>query len=474
AGRLPCLLASITTAIGLLSLCVSQIQPVREFGLFAAICVLLGLGALFLLLPALLLWNVNNTNEQVRSRPAKFTRQVQMVLAIVADVVIRRPKFVAGISLGAVLLCAVGLGWLRSAVDFDRMFPPGSEIVRNFNWLETHLGPLVPIELLVDIPTDSRLSNLERVELVGEIEDAVARLPDVTGTLSAATFVPRRPDDFRLVERRLRAQRVREHMPQFEQDDLLVHEGGMQRWRVTFRLPARGVWDYREIARSAAAAARAVADDRPERRDAGIIVATTGMMPVTDETNDQLFEDLALSYVTAFVLICPLMMLILWNLTAGLLAMIPNVAPTLFVFGVMGWFDIPVDIGTVLCASVALGIAVDDTVHFLTWFRRGLQDGGGRAAAVRFAYDQCGVAMVQTTLICGSGMLVFGLAEFAPASRFAVMLVVLLIVALLGDLILLPALLCSPLGKTFEARQAPEAHLPTHPGETIKVSTSAP
>ncbi|MGD9853397.1 MAG: RND family transporter [Planctomycetaceae bacterium] len=459
AGRTPCVLAAVTTAIGMMSLCVSQIQPVREFGLYAAVSLMLSLGVLFFLLPAVLLWRIDGTNDAVRTRPSTFTRQVKSPMDVIAGRIIRHPARIATISLTAVLVCALGLAQLRSVVDFDRMFPADSEVVRNFAWLEEHLGPLVPIELLVDIPADSPLTDLERVELVGEIELAVSRLPDVIGTLSAATFVPRRPEEFDLadvIERRLRAKHITEHLPNFIKDGLLAGDGDVQRWRVTFRLPARGAWDYREMARNAVFAGQAVIEEQPEGCVEGVSVTSTGMMPVTDETNEQLFEDLARSYLMAFGLICPLMMLILRGVRAGLLAMLPNVTPTLMVFGLMGWCGVPVDIGTVLCASVALGIAVDDTVHFLTWFRRGLSEGLERTAAVRFAFDRCAIAMVQTTLICGSGMLVFGLSEFAPASRFAVMLAMLLVIALQGDLVLLPALLCSPLGRIFERPGDPQ------------------
>lgn len=459
AGRTPCVLATVTTAIGLVSLWTSRIQPVREFGLSAAVCLLLSLGAVFLLLPAVLLWRIDETGDSSRLRPSRFTRQVTSRLSAIAGGVVRHSGWIAASSLAVVIMSSAGLSRLRSVVDFDRMFPADSEVVRNFVWLEEHLGPLAPIELLVDIPAECPLNDLERVELVGEIERAVGRLPHVIGTLSAATFLPPRPQEFGLgdvIERRLRLRQVAEHLPRFVEDDLLARSGQGQRWRITFRLPAQGEWDYREIARAAAGTARNVVEGLPGERGAGIRIAATGMLPVTDETNEQLFEDLARSYLTAFGLICPLMMLILRGILAGLVAMIPNVTPTLVVFGLMGWLDLPVDIGTVLCASVALGIAVDDTVHFLTWFRRGLAEGLGRRAAVRFAFDQCAVAMVQTTLICGSGMLVFGLSEFAPASRFAVMLAVLLVVALQGDLVLLPALLSSPLGRIFEphGRQA--------------------
>jgi predicted RND superfamily exporter protein len=129
--------------------------------------------------------------------------------------------------------------------------------------------------------------------------------------------------------------------------------------------------------------------------------------------------------------------------------MIPNVAPIALVFGAMGWLGISVDIGAVLTASVALGIAIDDTLHFLIWFRRGTEAGLCRVDAVRNAYDRCATAMFQTTLISALGLSVLFCSSFLPTSRFAVLISLLLVAALLGDLVLLPSILAGPLGRLF-------------------------
>lgn len=102
-----------------------------------------------------------------------------------------------------------------------------------------------------------------------------------------------------------------------------------------------------------------------------------------------------------------------------------------------------------MTASAALGIAVDDTLHFITWFRRGLGRGMARDQAVRFAYGRCGRAMFQTSMICGLGLLLFALSGFIPVRRFALMMFALLTLALAGDLVVLPALLVGPLGRVF-------------------------
>jgi predicted RND superfamily exporter protein len=132
--------------------------------------------------------------------------------------------------------------------------------------------------------------------------------------------------------------------------------------------------------------------------------------------------------------------------------MIPNVFPTLVLFGGMGWLDRSVDIGSVLTASVALGIAVDGTFHFLKWFVHTLKQGKSRSAAISISYQHCGRALVQTTIICASGLMIFSLSGFIPVRQFSLMMMMMMIAALVGDLILLPALLAGRLGAALSRR----------------------
>jgi hypothetical protein len=101
-------------------------------------------------------------------------------------------------------------------------------------------------------------------------------------------------------------------------------------------------------------------------------------------------------------------------------------------------------------------------VHFLTWFRRGLDQGRDRKGAVMLAYERCGTAMSQTTLIGGLGLSVFAFSTFTPTQRFGVLMLTLLAAALAGDLIFLPALLSGPVGRVFRGskKKRPDKPLP--------------
>ncbi len=206
---------------------------------------------------------------------------------------------------------------------------------------------------------------------------------------------------------------------------------------------------------------------RPEHESPRAIRAVyTGMVPLVYKTQRQLLISLQQSILWATILIAGVMMILLKSPIAGVLSMIPNVFPIVIIFGALGWLDIKVDIGIMMSASVALGVAVDDTIHYLTWFRRGLKMGLDRKGSALLAYDRCATAMMQTTLIGGLGLAVFATSTFTPTQQFGYLMISMLGAALVGDLLLLPALLVSPLGRFFGSpelvvKPAP-AEIPEH------------
>ncbi len=197
----------------------------------------------------------------------------------------------------------------------------------------------------------------------------------------------------------------------------------------------------------------------------------TGVVPIVYKAQRTLLVSLVESIGWAFVMIAVVMMFVLRsgrcrplnlvNARGGLLSMIPNVFPVVIIFGAMGHMKIDVDIGTMMTASVAMGVAVDDTIHFLIWFRDAIARGFSRQQAIIEAYRRCAPAMTQTTLIGGLGLAVFAFSTFTPTQWFGVMMLILLVAALVGDLIFLPALLAGPLGRYFCPRPSAAHSKPT-------------
>ena len=207
-------------------------------------------------------------------------------------------------------------------------------------------------------------------------------------------------------------------------------------------------------------------------REQPIHVVYTGVVPVVYKAQRTLLVSLIDSIKWAFLLIGLVMVVLLnpgrsfvdglhpVNVTkgflSGMVAMIPNLYPVIVIFGLMCHLGIAIDIGSMMTASVAMGVAVDDTIHFLSWFRKSIQQGMSRTAAIIETYRRVGPAMTQTTLIGGLGLSVFALSTFTPTQRFGTLMLTLLAAALLGDLVFLPALLASPLGRLFMPRTGGE------------------
>jgi len=259
--------------------------------------------------------------------------------------------------------------------------------------------------------------------------------------------------------------------PKLATDLLLWHDQfreklGNDVWRVAVRVPALAYkLDYSQFVGEIKERVDQYIDQNylnptltEEEKEAGaapiegIEVKVTGIPSLVFKSQHELIGSLFKSLLLAFVLIAIVMTFVLRSPLAGLISMIPNLFPVIIVFGAMGWMGIDVDVGTMMTASVALGVAVDDTIHFLTWFRRGFDEAHDRKTAVKIAYDRCAVAMTQTTVIAGLGMGIFSFSSFIPSQRFGMMMLVMLFMAVIGDLFFLPAILAGPVGKVFERK----------------------
>lgn len=175
----------------------------------------------------------------------------------------------------------------------------------------------------------------------------------------------------------------------------------------------------------------------------------TGGVPVVYKAQNQLLDDLKISFLTAFVIIGLILVCLFRSFRCGILAVFPSLLPVIFVFGIVGWMGLRVEMGTMLTGSAALGIAVDNTVHFITWYRIGYQRGLSRKDATRLAYRKCGSAMFQTSSVCSLGLVMNMLSPFIPTIYFSFFMFALLFSALFSDLTVLPAILFSSWGKIF-------------------------
>lgn len=438
-GWKPCLLAALTTAIGLSSLVLSEIRPVAVFGGIAAVGLMASVSLLLLLLPgAMVKWPPGNRNK-ARSASAfwnTFSTRVCRSSRLIS---------IAGVVTLAVF--AGGLPAISTSVDVLSLFAPESRSIRDYTWLESNIGPVIPVEVAVEVSPECELSLLDRMRLLEQLGQRVGAVEGLSGVTSAVTFAPQLETEAGVAgmfRTRLLGTRLQQERQRFVAEHYLYENDEQQIWRISARASALAGVRYSDIMQQLRESVEAELRVNPLTIDvptAHVQASFTGIMPLIETVQEMILQDLIRSFGTAFLLITLVMIAVVRSFSTALIAMIPNMFPVVAAFGLMGWLTIPVDIGSLMTASVALGIAVDDTIHFLASFRRLTAEGKDRASAVRGAIHHCGRAMLQTTIICGLGLLVFAASSFIPTYHFGLMMCGLLIAALAGDLLLLPALL---------------------------------
>ncbi len=364
-------------------------------------------------------------------------------------------------SLAILALCVVGVQRISTSAQLHDLFWEDAPILNDYDWLEEHVGPLIPIEVVLRFAEPTQLPTDERFRILAGVQQAIEEVEGVSATMSAATFAPELPAadqrGFRAVLRRAAARKILEgRLSEYVTMNYLRLEEGAELWRISARVRAADRLHYGELMQHLQAAV-----DQKLANLENIEPIYSGSVPLVFKAQSEMLADLIKSFGLAFVMIAAIMMLLLRNVVTGLFSMVPNIMPTFLAFGAMGWWGVQVEIGSLLTASAALGIAVDDSLHYINWFNRGRAAGRTGREAARLAYEHSGRAMIHTSLICSLGLLVFALSPFTPISRFAWLMFSLLLIALLCDLIVLPAILLCFSRKKSGQTPAPVAQPPS-------------
>jgi uncharacterized protein len=459
---LPCMLSASTTSLGLISLCTSELNPICKFGFYSALGVMSTLTLLYTFVPsALELWGpkverIDPANPVV---PDEREQNHRRRMAWIAEMICSHQKLIWASFLIAMFVAGYGLTRSHTTVNLMALFSRDSQIVQSYGWLEEHLGPLVPMEIVVRMDEKTcNLTFLQRLELMQSIQRKVEKLKDVGSSLSAATFAgdlgPAPNGKYLSTMARTRRnvlnKRLAEHRADFLKGDYLAEDDGQELWRINVRVAALKNVDYGLFVDDIRAVVDPIIQTERQRGYSGIDGVTyTGLTPLVYKAQHSLLSGLITSFCWAFVMIAAVMALNFRSVIAGLLCMIPTVWPVAIVFGMLGWLGIDIDIGTMMTAGVAMGVCVDDTLHYGTWFRRALRMGMNRAQATRFAFEHAAKAMYQSNFVVGFGLAAFGVSAFMPTRRFGLLMLALLSFGLMADLLLTPAMMAGPLGFFF-------------------------
>ncbi len=469
----PCLWAGVTSAIGQASLLTSSLAPIRDFGLYSAVGTLISLAVTLYGLPALLqIW------------PSKPPRPEELNNAFwhgLAAWIARRHKLVTVVSLLVSAACICGLKSFKTETKVIRYFADSTRTVKDYEFIEDRMAGIIPVDVIVrfDRESQQQLKFLQRRDLIQQIQTRMEKLPDISGSVSLVDFLPTVTDpgeqahtrerakynaNSRVIEDRVKSgdQPGTKTLIAIADDVTEFNAAGDELWRVTAQVAVMSRRNYQDLRREldeiCSSVLRKTAGTAEKVPPVGALRSyhpgashfITGEIPLFLATQHELLESFVTSFIGAFASIALVVMLVLRNPIAGFLAMVPNVLPIAAVFGVISWCGVQVDIGSTVTASIALGITIDGTLHLITWFRLGIQEGKSRAEAVSLAMGHCGPAMWQTTLVVSVGLLMLYPSDLILISRFGWLMTALLAAASISDLILTPALLAGPLGYIIE------------------------
>ncbi|MBW2735358.1 MAG: MMPL family transporter [Deltaproteobacteria bacterium] len=436
----PVLMGAITTGIGFASLSVSEIPAVREFGVTAGLSMLLTfvMTTLIFVLAASRL----GPEKLVAGRGIVLSRRFHGLLTGLAEFVIRRRRaiVVSGLLFGGV--AAAGFG--RIVVDMDpvAIFPADAPVRRATSFIDEHLDGSTVIVVAIRGPAPQHFATPKGLHQLQALESFMRAELGVKQVTSVVDFV-------RLMHREFfngdakhwTIPPAKEQIAQLLllNTDRSIDEviDGQRQWtRLVARMPNTTTMALK--ARYDVLESYLAQHFLPEH---GFETHATGRARMNAEISNKILESLSSSLLVSGTLITLLFFLLFRSLSTGLTALPANLLPIASIFGLMGWVGIRLDAATVMTTTVALGIAVDDTIHFLQQMRLELARHGDRERAVRETIRIKGPAIIWTSLVISVGFSVLLLSQFAPTRNFGILISFAMITALAGDLLFLPALL---------------------------------
>ena len=448
---LACLLTSITTAIGVFSLFFIKLRVIQTMGLLGGIGVMFAFMLTIFLLPVLLNWfppRPPKSNE--KPKVTLLLRGVKSLLNGIERVSTDYPKGVIVFFAAAGLLLILGITRIEIDTVFSEYYPPESPVRRTINLMDEQFLGTGNMEILLETESAGVFRDPEVLLALEEvkqwIETKYPKLITHNWTLNNQLKQTHR----KLNENREEYYTVPDN-PQLVSQLLVLIEGGdyenLERLvsldyanaRMSISLKTIGSKKSVELLKVVQPGIEKILLPLKERYPE-LKVTLTGGVGAWARVFDAISWSQVYSFGLAFLIISLIMFGIFGSLKLGLVAILPNTFPMLTVFGLMGWLDFNLDITTLMTAPIIIGIAVDDTIHFITHYRLSLLKGASISEAIHSTLHEVGQAIIITTLILMSIFLFFIPVSHVGVSRFSILAVIAVFSALLADLFLLPAL----------------------------------
>jgi predicted RND superfamily exporter protein len=425
---LPCLLSCTTTMAGFAALRTSLTRPVRDFGVMLAIGMAVGLVVVFLAVPS-----ISRPFRKPRPPHDRGRGNPYGVVRVLANLSLRHPWAVV---VGAAVILAVSLAGasrLSAQSKFTSYFQTESEVYKGLEYVDTQMGGTTPLEVHLKAPSKGFFLTPKGIAATAAVGAYFDGVPETGNVRSMARLVreleKKNPKVVTALPVLVKVPAVRAVTA-----DVLSADGDVALVVVRMRETAPTL-DRAKIL----AGLRAHLASRPEL--AGIETRVTGVFLLYQNMLDTLIETQNSSFYWVVAAVFVMVLLLFRALVVSTIVVVTQVLPTMVTLGTMGWAGIPLDLVTVMIASISMGVGIDASIQY-AWRHRLEQRGTpDPAEAVRRTHATVGRAIWIATTVIVCGFLVLVLSDFRPSVWLGVLNAVAMIVSQLSALTVLPALL---------------------------------
>jgi predicted RND superfamily exporter protein len=438
------LMTNSTTAAGLVSFAGADIAPVADLGIYAGIGVLLSFVYTVILLPALVA--ITPFKAGVSTGSDKLNQRINKLLDAISRIATTHPRKIVAISAAIMIVSIAAASQIRVSHNPLAWFPKDNIIRRDTETIDRLMRGSMTIEVVLDTQEENGWYDPQRLKRLEAAAPALEKLHhsgNYVGKAFSMTTILKEINQA-LNENRADHYTIPNDRDLIAQEFLLFENSGsddledfvdshFSKVRFTMKFPFKDAVHYFPFQKMTQ---KYFKENFPDLQP-----IFTGMIILLSRTISNTLTSLTKSYATAIVVITLMMVLLIGRLRIGMLSMIPNLAPILLMLGIIGAFGFPLDMFTMMVASIAIGLAVDDTIHFMHNFRRYFGSTGDPQKAVFMTLHTTGRAMLVTTIVLSLGFFIYMFATLSNIIRFGLLTGVTLIAALLADFFLAPALM---------------------------------
>ena len=432
---LPCFLTTVTTAIGFLSLAVSKIPPIKEFAYLASAGMVFEfIYSFFLLPPLILFFSPEKIYEDHHAR-----RRITNILASINNLVQGHHRKIA---VGSVMLI-LGACWFASKIRVEtnllEYFKKTSSVRTSLAFVEQRLSGVGSLDISLKAKEMDAFKEPANLEVIDNLQRYIKSLKGVDVTTSFVDFMKDMNESFHDEEPQYyeipeNIEMVSQYLLLYDSDDIedFVND--------TYDHARIGV----RIAEHSSAAQdkliRKIQQHIENMERSGLDIRITGRALQDVNTIDALVKGQVYSLSLAAGVICIIMFLVFRSVATGFLSLVPNLFPIILNFGIMGAAGIPLNTATALISTVALGIAVDDTIHFLSEYNKQRAQKVSIPKSLERVIFTKGRAIISSSLILCIGFGVLILSSFVPTINFGMLSSIIMITAVIGDIVVLPSI----------------------------------